>query len=1390
MTATLLPASDDTASLPTPHSARMSLLRVGICHVWEYPYDTRLVPEAGWMHLRGHNESGKSKALEVALPAVLDARFTSRRLTPSGDESRPMRENMIGPHTTSEAPIGYVFCEFGRTTPDGIEEYFTCGYGVKATRKGEGFTTWQFTLEQARIDQDVDLFPDRVGLSEAKLVDALGDHGRVYGTGGKQEYRDAVNGRLFGLAGHQYDRLMDLLIELRRPQLGSRVKIADLDTVLRTSLATLRLSRLEQVTESMDRIEETRRDLAGLKEALGHLTRYRDQERSYLAAVALRAAASVGSAFARIDRHNEQIRLRDPETGSEEFRRLLLATPAADRPNLVALPWLIRSRTRYQDAIDRVDAHLRITVAQRTALENSAEFTAVRDLDRLNRDLIALRSAAKTAAAQLDRHHQQLQREGDKLARDTRKAEQAASHAEQAAGELQPVAATLGLTTITDLLGDVTANTATLIGALSDHTDVLNDDVATLGPLNDHVDRLRDRAVGQRATADQLIAEADEMRRRADTAATTADQAEAKWREEAADWASASPETITGDGNVMTAIADQALHDTVATLRTALTGARDRLTDQLATMGEKVAGIRQQHQETLAEIERLGKVTEVLPDRPAWRARNDGVPLYRCVEPAVGLTPAAAGLLEGAMVAAGLADAIVGDGTIRLDDIVIGPGPTVDGPTLAELLVPAPDSPVDSDVITRILAGIGTDPDGPAPVVVSADGRWRTGPAEGSRSGPEQPELISQAARQRRRAERITQLTGQAELLASQIAQTDQTIAGLHDRRDALDRHTTGMPATQTAEKAHWEAERLAVQAGAATEAARDANDAAEQASLAIQPAARELSATAQSRGRGPWAAAIPTFTQHVDAFTRAADRLTATLDVWKDREADRAQSDDDVQRRTGETAVLRDHRDQADAEVAAAQATIEIRTAALGDTKEELVARKDRLDRHASAQTQAIRRLRHHLNTYTERVGAARQALDEHRSRLAEAQAARTASMRRFADLHDAGALAPAAAHLSTAARRTIDLPDGPVSNWQQRDQRDLARTFLGAVRNLPPTSEARETHLEERLGTATTRILRQRDELKQNIRPHRFDPRDVTIDSSVVVIRCHHDGIDHDAESLVDVVQDEIDRAQRRLTDEERRVIEDFLSGEVRRELSTAMAQARDRVDRIRTKIASVQTNSGRRMELVWEVDRDTDAAKVIPALLKALNTQAEKDLIAAFFRQRLETARHPASTDDERSNVQRVADELDYRNWFRFGFRINDPNLNTEAYPVDARGFVPLTDRLFGKNSGGSMSVLVHLPLLSAAASFYDSAVDHAPRLIVLDEVLAGVDDHMTEELLDLCRQFDFDMVTTGYLDWLAYPSVEALAIYDIYRDKDAHQVEAERYTWDGRQTVGPT
>jgi len=60
----------------------------------------------------------------------------------------------------------------------------------------------------------------RVPLTREKLRDAIDGHGLVYDRA--TDYRRAVDEALFGLGEHRYEALINLLIQLRQPQLSKR----------------------------------------------------------------------------------------------------------------------------------------------------------------------------------------------------------------------------------------------------------------------------------------------------------------------------------------------------------------------------------------------------------------------------------------------------------------------------------------------------------------------------------------------------------------------------------------------------------------------------------------------------------------------------------------------------------------------------------------------------------------------------------------------------------------------------------------------------------------------------------------------------------------------------------------------------------------------------------------------------------------------------------------------------------------------------------------------------------------------------------------------------------------------------------------------------------------
>jgi len=92
-----------------------------------------------------------------------------------------------------------------------------------------------------------------------------------------------------------------------------------------------------------------------------------------------------------------------------------------------------------------------------------------------------------------------------------------------------------------------------------------------------------------------------------------------------------------------------------------------------------------------------------------------------------------------------------------------------------------------------------------------------------------------------------------------------------------------------------------------------------------------------------------------------------------------------------------------------------------------------------------------------------------------------------------------------------------------------------------------------------------------------------------------------------------------------------------------------------------------------------------------------------------------------------------------------------------------------------------VLIHLPLFAAAAALYGDS--RAPRLVMLDEALSGIDDDTRERVLEATVAFDLDVVMTSHELWGTYRSVPQLAIYQLHRENGAFGVHAIPFVWDG-------
>src|SRR5262245_26738156 len=150
-----------TESLPRPRRERWQPLRSGFVNIYKYDRE-EFHYENGRLLLRGNNGTGKSRALALQLPFLLDGEVSPERLEPDADASKRIEWNLLMGRYRDRT--GYTWMEFGRLEGEEKEEgstehYITIGCGLSAAEGRAGVSQWFFITRQ-RVGKDLELVTD------------------------------------------------------------------------------------------------------------------------------------------------------------------------------------------------------------------------------------------------------------------------------------------------------------------------------------------------------------------------------------------------------------------------------------------------------------------------------------------------------------------------------------------------------------------------------------------------------------------------------------------------------------------------------------------------------------------------------------------------------------------------------------------------------------------------------------------------------------------------------------------------------------------------------------------------------------------------------------------------------------------------------------------------------------------------------------------------------------------------------------------------------------------------------------------------------------------------------------------------------------------------------
>ncbi|MDP9821672.1 TIGR02680 family protein [Nocardioides massiliensis] len=1333
----LTPQDADVDRLPQPSTLRWQPLRLGLVDLFHYD-DEQFWFHDGRLLLRGNNGTGKSKVLALTLPLLLDGSLQPRRVEPDADPKKKMEWNLLlgGAHPHSER-TGYTWLEFGRRDEEGAAHFLTLGLGLKAAA-GRGIVKHWYFLTSRRIGDLRLLDPARTVLSAERLNDELGADGQVLPT--RDGYRRAVDEALFRLGEERYAALVDLLIGLRQPQLSKRPDEKALSAALTEALAPLDQAVLADVAESFRSLEEERAGIADGKETLAAAGDFLRHYRAY-AQVATR-------------RHTTAVRVAN-STYEHAGRDLVQAEGELDGA---------RAAEVTLEAAQRATGERRGELAgQEEALRTSPE---MRDAERLH--------AAAEDADKATRIADQAEAAA-RVARERAEREQASADAATRRAE-ETAAAARGH-------DDAALASARRAGLAPDHPGIAHDADAARTAL----DRRRGQVRHVRnllAAAQLASAQAEQQRAALDTAETTAagraedvraaekrvDADVAAYRDAARAYVAQlvviRPEPTVEE--LLDHAEDWARSPMAESpLRSALDVAArktvDRLSRAAAEADHEAGRIEQLLAQTRSEIAELeggrDPAPALAPARdPGARAAAPGAPLWRLVDFAADVADADRAGLEAALQSAGLLDAwVFPDGTVQArDDVVLAStGSGSVERSLAGLLVPAidPDSGVGAQLVTDVLERIGLGEDSGAALWIELSGGWGAGPARGSWSKA-RAEHIGAGAREAHRRLLL-------ESLAVQLGEQEQDLITTQARASAAEQQITQARREESAYPAAAERAVAAAHDGVAhtlreLERAQVAVDGAraawEAAATTAERAADELAEAAADLGTGSTAAELDDLGEAVAAYEVALTELRGATEMATAAASGRRTADERAQ----ETARIANDAEQ-DARTARAEAVARRSRAdelqqTVGASVAELQARLAEVSAAARDVEQEIERLVQHRMDAGEKRARLEQKVEDlgrRREEVAEERAVVVGTLRGFVQTG-----------LLRVALPEMERPEDHV-DWNVTTALALARATEQLLEDVDESDDA--------WGRAQQRVSRASTELAAQMSRHGHTSS-MLQQGDVMVARVRYRSEETDVDLLAKRLADDVADRERLLSAREREILETYLVDEVAGHLHELLHAADTQLDAMNRELAARKTSTGMQLRVRWRecADGPPGLRAVRDLLVRSDATWAPADraAIGEFLQARIAEVRQ---TDPAGSWQEHLERALDYRHWHDFVVeRWQNGQWRSAAGPA----------------SGGEKALAVSVPLFAAAAAHYNSAAPHAPRLILLDEAFAGVDDDSRAKSLGLLATFDLDVVMTSEREWGCYPQVPGLAIAQLSRVEGVDAVGVTRWRWNGR------
>lgn len=1333
---------------------RWQPIRCGLLNLYRFD-DEVFVFEQGRLILRGNNGTGKSRVMALTLPFLLDGDVAPYRVEPDCDPAKRMEWNLLMGRYPER--LGYTWIEFGIMRADGIEEYVTLGCGLKAA-EGRGLLGHWFFVTKQRVGKDLFLAEDGRPHSKARLEQAVGDRGNIFVK--SSEYRAAVDAKLFGL-GSRYSSLINLLIQLRQPQLSRKLDETLLSSALSEALPPLSEKLLGDIAEAFRGLENERVELDNLTAADRGIERFLRDYRRYVQIAARQRAARLLTA--QTD-HSRVVRGKKQHEADKRKAEEALANVAIELSQLVNHEAEIKAKIE--------------------ALKEGPEMRSAKNLEASRKEAEDASNAVTSSEEELRVAVGRVEKSDAELIDLSTGVQSTAFNAKKAITDAESGAARAGLDEVhqkgvkwidLDTLTD-NALVATAEAQLNKETQGRLKNIAYLEPLEKAVEKaesaLQQAKLSQAQIETRLAAATERHMEKHRALEMATETILARYRS----WASALVELHPRQADEM----DESFPTWVETgegespLSTAVRCAWE---DFQRAWVESEGGVKQREKENREELEslRLQKI-ELLTGRhqppapPTTRAPNiregqPGAPLWAICDFRESLSIGDRAQLEAALESSGLLDAwVMPDGRLlgadEFDTVFVpGISPRApEGRTLAEVLQPEPGAAIGADTIASVLQHIGFG-EGNGNTWVDLVGQWQVGPLRGAWSKPT-PQHIGASAREIERQRRIAENERQTALALEAKQLIDDELTVLDSRMRTAHAECDAVPKDAPVQQAIAEEKSERQNVALHREEAIKAEMMTGEKRTAFNGAVEKRDTDARDLGLGEWTGRLPILKEAVLRYQADLARLFGGLGQLITARQQLHASERRLEELRQDFLNKQDSLARVKTQHAMLDARCKTLHATVGATVQELYETIALLG-HESEEVEKQQKIQTHCqNEASTKIAVAESILKQAEEELVGADAIQTSAVTALSDFAKTRLLG--VAHDEFRNADSLD--------WSTRGAVEIANRIELLLKDVASA----DADWKRNQGNMYSQI----EELKNTLLHHGFSPQPTTTEDGIFVVNVPYGGRSLTMAEMREALLAEIGTRKMLLSAKEREVMENYLIDEAASELHIRIREAQDWVRKANDELARRPMGSGMSLRFDWEPRQDGPAglADARKQLLRLSSTwsPSERKALGNFLEAQIEDVRQ---NNEAGTWQQHLSEALDYRRWHLFS--VSQKRDRGEDWKR-------LTKRTHGTGSGGEKAIALTMPQFAAAAAYYTS-IPTAPRLILLDEAFAGVDGDMRRQCMGLLTSFDLDFMMTSESEWGCHPTVPAVAIYHVARRDGIDAIGITRWVWNGTRRV---